>query len=86
MNSLKENIIKEYMSSINFRGDWAYEVIEQELAKRLGERPSMDVTYKKDVMIMEGSKKAKEIKVLEKVSIIYTDLDNKIKRYEIKID
>lgn len=74
------------MSSINFRGDWAYEVIEQELAKRLGERPSMDVTYKKDVMIMEGSKKAKEIKVLEKVSIIYTDLDNKIKRYEIKID
>lgn len=86
MNSLKENIIKEYMTSINFKGDWAYEVIEQELAKRLGERPSMDVTYKKDVMIMEGSKKAKEIKVLEKVSIIYTDLDNKIKRYEIKID
>ncbi len=86
MGSLKENIIREYMATVNFKADWAYEIIEQELQRRLGERPSMDVKYKKDVMILEGSRKAKEIKVLEKISIIYTDLDNKIKKIDINID
>lgn len=86
MASMKEIAIREYLANVDFKSDWSYEQIEQDLKTRVGERPSLDVKYKRDVMILEGSKKAKEIKVLEKVSIIYTDLDNRIKKIEILID
>lgn len=86
MSSLKETIILNYMASVDFKKDWSYELIEQDLAKSLGERPSMEVKYTKDVMILEGSKQAKEIKILDEVSIIYTDLDNKIKKLKITIN
>jgi len=86
MQSLKEEAIRSYIEQIDFNGDWSYEVIEKEISKFIGERPSLDVKYKKDVLLVEGSKKAKEIQKLEKISIIYTDLDNQIKKIEILID
>ena len=85
-NSLKETSILEYLKTIDFKGEWSYEAIETDIARFIGERPSLDVTYKKDVMLMEGSAKAKEVRKLEKVAVIYTDLDNKIKKIEILID
>lgn len=86
MKSMKETAIREYISNIDFSGDWSYEVIEKEISKFIGERPSLDIKYKKDVLLMEGSKKAIEVVKLEKVSVIYTDLDEQIKKIEILIN
>lgn len=86
MNSLKEQSIREYLSRINFKGDWSYNKIEEDMRAFLGERPTLDAKYKKDVMFNEINGEAKEVKVLESIAIIFTDLDNKIKKIEFLID
>ena len=84
--SLKEQAIRDYIAKINFKQDWNYKVIEENMRKFLGERPFLDATYKKDVMLNEVSGEAKEIKTLEKISVIFTDTDNKPKKIDIIIN
>ena len=84
--SLKEQAIRDYIAKVNFKTDWNYQVIEENMRKFLGERPSIDVSYKKDVMLTEVTGEAREIKRLEKISIIFTDTDEKLKKIDILID
>lgn len=56
-----------------------------DLIKICGERPSVQPTWKKDVLLTENNKKALEIKRLDSISIFFTDLDDKIKKIDIKI-
>jgi hypothetical protein len=87
MHSLKELAIKEYISKINWKRDnWSYQIIEEDMKRFLGERPTIDVTYQKDVMVNEVSGESKEFDRLSKVSVIYTDTDDRIKKVEIIID
>jgi len=87
MVSMKENAIREYISKIDFKRDnWSYIQIEEDMRKFLGERPSLDIKYVKDVMVNEVTSEAKEIKKISSVGIIFTDLDEKIKKIEILID
>jgi hypothetical protein len=84
MQSLKELAIREYLSKINWKTDnWSYVRIEEDMKKFLGERPSLDIQYQKDVMVNEVSGESKEIEKLVKVSVVYTDTDDKIKKFEI---
>lgn len=84
--SLKEQAIRDFLAKINFKQDWNYVAIEENMKKFLGERPFLDATYRKDVMINEMTGEAKEFKRLEKISVIFTDLDDRLKRVEILID
>ena len=87
MYSLKETAIREYISKIDWKRDnWSYEILENDMKKFLGERPTLDVKYEKDVMVNEVSGESKEFNRLTKVSVIYTDTDDRIKKYEIIID
>lgn len=87
MYSLKEQAIRQYISQIDWKKDnWSYQRVEEDMKKFLGERPSLDIKYAKDVMVNEVSGESKEIEKIEKVSIIYTDTDEKIKKLEILID
>ena len=73
MLSLKEESIRQYISRIDWKNDnWSYQQIETDMSKFLGERPSLDVKYKKDVMVNEISGESKEIKRIERLSIIYS--------------
>ena len=84
--SIKESIIQNYISSINWkRDDWKISEIKDYLKKSLGEEPSVVVNWKKDVMINEVSGSAEEIKVPESVQIVFTDLDDKIKKLQYKL-
>jgi hypothetical protein len=86
MQSLKEIAIRDYLSKINWRTDnWSYTRIEEDMKKFLGERPSLDVQYKKDVMVNEVSGESKEIEKLVKVSVIFTDTDDRLKKFEINL-
>ena len=51
----------------------------------LGEEPAIDVIYKKDVMINESGE-AKEFKDIHKISIIFTDTDDKFKKIEFNVN
>ena len=87
IQSLKEIAIREYISKINWRKDnWDYQTIEEQMRKFLGERPSLDVKYQKDVMVNEISGESKEFNKLVKVSVVFTDTDDRYKKIEILID
>jgi hypothetical protein len=87
MNSLKEIAIRDYVSKIDWRRDnWSYQIIEEDMKRFLGERPSIDVKYIKDVMVNEFSGVSSEVLKIDKVSIIYTDTDEKIKKIEIDLN
>jgi len=56
------------------------------MRKFLGEAPGIDIEYKKDVLINEKEGTAKEYKRLEKIKVVFTDLDDKYKKLEFLID
>ena len=86
MDSLKVSAIKEYLSKIDFKNDdWSINKITSDMKIFLGETPAIDIHYKKDVMVTEVSGESKEIKTLNKVSIIFTDTNDKITKLEILI-
>jgi hypothetical protein len=87
MKSLKEISIIDYISKIDFKNDdWKLSQIKEDMRKFLGEEPGIDVIYKKDVMINEFSGEAKEFKKIDKVQIIFTDLNDRFKKLEFVID
>lgn len=87
MASMKEIAIREYISTIDFkRDDWKLSLMKESLRKFLGEEPGIDISYKKDVLINEIKGEAEEIKTVEKISIIFTDLDDKFKKLEFLVD
>lgn len=84
--SIKETMILEFISKINLsEKNLSLNQIEMDLMKICGERPSVHPTWKKDVLLTENNKKAVEIKRLDSISIFFTDLDDKIKKIDIKI-
>jgi hypothetical protein len=86
MSSLKEISIKEYISRIDFKSeDWSLTKIKEDMRRFLGEEPAIDVIYKKDVMINESGE-AKEFKDIHKISIIFTDTDDKFKKIEFNVN
>lgn len=87
MSSLKEISIRDYISKINFKSDdWKISQITEDMKRFLGEEPGIDIIYKKDVMIIEFTGEAKEFKKIDKVQIVFTDLDDKFKKLEFIID
>lgn len=86
MSSLKEMSIKEYISRIDFKSeDWSLTKIKEDMRRFLGEEPAIDVIYKKDVMINESGE-AKEFKDIHKISIVFTDTDDKFKKIEFNVN
>jgi hypothetical protein len=77
MASMKEIAIRDYIAKIDFRKDWSYNKIEEDMRKFLGERPSLHIDYVKDVMLNETTGEAKEIKRINTFSVVFKDLDNK---------
>jgi hypothetical protein len=87
MNSMKEIAIRDYISKIDFKNDdWKVSKIEEDMRRFLGEIPGISVTYKKDVMVNEFTGEAKEFKDIDKISIVFTDLDDRFKKIEFIID
>ena len=83
MSSMKEIAIREYVSNIDFKNDdWKLPKIKEDMRKFLGEEPGIDVIYKKDVMLNEVSGEAKEFVDVDKIQIIFMDIDDKFKKLE----
>ena len=86
MYSLKETAIRQFIGQIDWKTNWNYQIIEEEMRRFLGERPSLDVKWKKDVMVNEFTGESREINKIDKICVIFTDLDEKIKKLEFIID
>ena len=83
--SIKESSIREYISNIDFSGDWSIYKMKEDMSKFLGEQPGIDVSYKKDVYLNEATNKAVKVQKLEKIEIIYQDIDDTFKKIEFLI-
>lgn len=87
MQSIKESSIRNYITSIDFRQkDWSISQIKSEMRRFLGEEPAIDVSYKRDVMVNELKGTSEVITTPHKISIVFTDIDNKFKKLEFLID
>ncbi len=87
MGSMKENAIREYLAGVDFKNeDWSLKQLEDEMRVFLGEAPGIDVEYKKDVLINEREGTATEYRRIEKIKIVFTDLDDGYKKLEFLID
>lgn len=86
MYSMKESAIRQFINQIDWKTNWNYQIIEEEMRRFLGERPSLDVRWKKDVMVNEFTGESKEINKIDKICVIFTDTDDKIKKLEFIID
>jgi hypothetical protein len=86
MRSIRENLVLEYLSNVNFRQeDWSLSKIKADMKRFLGEEPAIDIAWEKDVVINEGSNESKEIEKVGSVKVIFTDDNDKFKKIEIKI-
>ena len=87
MESMKHLSINTYISKLNFnRDDWSLKQIKEDMRKFLGEEPGIEIVYKKDVMLNENGSGSKEIEKVTTVVVVFTDLDDSIKRVEYRID
>jgi hypothetical protein len=85
--SMKSDAIRNYLINIDFnRDNWSLSDIKKDMRTFLGEEPGIDIIYKKDVILNEVKGEAEEIKKVEKISIVFTDLDDKFKKLEFLID
>ena len=85
--SMKSDAIRSYLVNIDFnRDNWSLSDIKKDMRVFLGEEPGIDIIYKKDVILNEIRGEAEEIKKIEKISIVFTDLDDKFKKLEFLID
>lgn len=86
MGSMKENAIRDYIANIDFINDnWKLSDIMKDMQNFLGEKPGIDIQYKKNVMVNEFTGEAKEFKEIDKIEIVFTDLDNNFKKIEFQI-
>jgi hypothetical protein len=84
--TLKESAIRDYISKIDFKSEeWGLSTIKQDMKRFLGEEPGIDITYKKDVMINETTGKPQEFLDIDRIKIVFYDLDEKFKKIEFLI-
>jgi len=86
MNSIKENMIRNYLYKVDWTKNWSYSEIENGMVSFLGERPSLDITYTKDVIVNESEGSSREFLRLDKIYVVFTDVDEKIKRMEFSLN
>ena len=87
MASMKEDLIREYISNINFKSDdWKISEIEKNMRSFLGEEPGVSVAYRKDFRINEIIGKAQEVLEPDTIDIVFFDLDESYKKLSFRLD
>jgi hydrogenase maturation factor HypE len=85
--SMKEDSIRKFILDYDFSNEnWSVNEIKANLKRLLGEEPAIKINYNKDVAVNEISGEAKEITKLASISIVFTDLDDNMKKLEFQLD
>jgi hypothetical protein len=83
---MKEMAIRDYISKIDFKNDdWRLPKIKEDMRRFLGEEPGIEVVYKKDVMVNEFTGESKEFVDVDKIQIVFTDINDKFKSIEFTL-
>ena len=80
---MKESLIREYVLNVDFASDgWSVNKMMEDMSKFLGERPGIDITWEKDAMLNEETGEVEILEKLGKITIVFTDVDDKFKKIE----
>lgn len=78
---MREELISNFISGVNFSGEWSQKDIKEGLKKILGEEPAIKFNYTKDARINEVNSEAYEVNILESIDIMFSpQLDNVVKK------
>jgi hypothetical protein len=84
---MKENLIREYIMSINFnRDDWKVSDMVSDMKRFLGEEPGISIQWEKDAVLNEATGESEVFEKVKKISIIFTDTSDKFKKLEFLVD
>lgn len=83
---MKESLIREYISGINFKGDWGISKMKEEMKKFLGEEPGIDIEWEKDALLNEKTGESEVIDKMKKITIVFTDMNEKYKKLDFLIN
>ncbi len=82
---MKESLIKDYVSGIDFRGNWGLSKMKEDMKRFIGEEPGIDVIWEKDAVLNEDTDEPEIIERVKKLIIVFTDTDEKYKKLEFLI-
>jgi hypothetical protein len=82
---MKEQLIRDYLSTVDFNGDWGLNAMRESMRKFLGEVPGIEVTYKKDVVLNESGNRAVELEFVKDVTVLFTDDQDKLKKITLEV-
>ena len=82
---MKENLIREYMAGVNFKGDWSVSKIIEDMKRFLGEEPGIDILWKKDAMLNESTGLCEIVEEIDKVVVVFFSEDDRFKKLEFLI-
>jgi len=87
MTDMREPIIRDYISKIDFKkGNWSNKQIKSDLKNLIGEEPGIKVNYTKDAVLNEINSEATEVTILDSLEIIYSpNMNNTVRRLTFKI-
>jgi hypothetical protein len=83
---MKESLIREYILGINFNGEWGISKMKEDMKRFLGEEPGIDVQWEKDAILNEDTGQPEVIEKMKKISIVFTDIDDKYKKLDFLVN
>lgn len=84
--SMREHMISQYITNVDFKGDWSLKSIKEGLSTLLNEYPAIEVVYEKDAFLNEVTGKAQEFKKLKSIKVTFSDSDDKFKTVEYLLE
>jgi hypothetical protein len=82
---MKEQLIREYLSRVNFNGQWSLTVIREDMKKFLGETPGIEVSYVKDAQLNESGDETIEVELVDQVTVVFTNDVDKLQKMSFGI-
>ena len=73
---LKEQMIQEYISQINFHGNFSVRQIKEDLRRRIKEIPAVSVEWKKEDVVTEIMGPVVSKDTVKSVTIAFSDGEN----------
>jgi hypothetical protein len=74
--SYKEQMIRDYIMKVNFKGNFSVKQIKEDLRRIIKETPGVELKWKKDDIVNEINGTSKIVESVKSITIAITDGEN----------
>lgn len=72
----KEQMIREYIMNVNFKGNFSVKQIKEDLRRIIKEVPGIDLKWNRDDIVSEVTGASKVVESVKSITVAITDGDN----------